>query len=69
MQDGPIQVGGALFAGFLATRGMLPKLTFDGKPIDEMDRELRHAEAVFGSFKRYAGFAIHHYETYRAKFD
>lgn len=64
----PIPVAGTAepYAGFIATHGMLPKLTFDGKTLGDMNRELEQAEAAFGRFKRYAGVAIHHYETYRA---
>ena len=46
----------------------LPKLTFDGRSNAEMDRELAIAHDAFASDPSYAGFAIHHYLPYRARF-
>jgi hypothetical protein len=55
--------------GFRATAIMLPKLTFAMKSIEEMRRELDTAEAAWRRYSRYAGIAIHHYATYRAKIE
>ncbi|MGH8518787.1 MAG: hypothetical protein ACREUE_15155 [Panacagrimonas sp.] len=46
----------------------LPKLTFDGRTNDEMDRELGLAHAAFTRHRSYAGFAIHHYGPYRQRY-
>jgi hypothetical protein len=47
---------------------MVPKLTFAGRSNEEMDRELRAAEAAFARHRSYLGIAVHHYDTYRARF-
>ena len=33
-----------------------------------MDHELAVAQAAFTDYRSYAGFAIHHYDPYRARF-
>ncbi len=60
---------GRAFPGVRATRTMLPKLTFAGRSVAEMERELARAEAEFGRHPSYAGIAIHHYESYRLRFE
>lgn len=60
---------GRAFGGIRAIRTMPPKTTFAGRSNAEMDRELTTAERAFASFKSYAGIAIHHYESYRSRFD
>jgi len=45
-----------------------PRLTFDGTSNDQMERELAAAQAAFSGDKSYAGFAIHHYLPYLARF-
>jgi hypothetical protein len=57
---------GAAYAGVAAMRTMLPKLTFAGKTLDEMERELAAAETQFLSHSSYEGIAVHHYASYRA---
>ena len=47
----------------------LPKLTFDGRSNAQMEHELALAHAVFASDPSYAGFAIHDYASYRARFE
>ncbi len=46
----------------------LPKITFDGRSNDEMEHELGVAHEAFSGDRSYAGFAIHHYVPYRARF-
>jgi len=46
----------------------LPKLTFDGRSNAEMDHELALVDAAFIGHRSFAGFAIHHYGSYRARF-
>jgi hypothetical protein len=46
----------------------LPKLTFDGRSNAEMEHELALAHAAFAANRSYAGFAIHHYVSYRQRF-
>jgi hypothetical protein len=62
--DGP----GRAFGGLRALWTMPPKLTFAGRSNEEMDRELVIAERSFGMFAGWAGMAIHHYGSYRARF-
>lgn len=52
-----------------ASRVMLAKLTFAGRSNAEMDRELARAESAFSAHRSYAGIAIHHYDSYRVRFD
>lgn len=46
----------------------LPKLTFDGRSNAEMDDQLALVHAAFSGQKSFAGFAIHHYLSYRDRF-
>jgi hypothetical protein len=45
-----------------------PKLTFGGRSNAEMDRELALVHAAFIGHPSYAGFAIHHYASYRDRY-
>jgi hypothetical protein len=45
-----------------------PKLTFDGRSNDQMERELAAAQATFANHQSYAGFAIQNYVSYFARF-
>ena len=58
-----------LLGAVRALRVMLPKLTFAGKSNDDMERELSAADAQFAAHASYAGIAVHHWESYRARFD
>lgn len=57
------------YAGFQASILFLPKITFGHKTIEEMRSEIRMAEEEFREYEQYVRIAIHHYETYRRKFD
>ena len=71
VQLAPLSDGesGRVLPGVRATRVMLPKLTFAGRSDADMERELASAEAAFTRYSSYAGIAIHHYESYRRRFD
>ena len=55
------------YAGMVATRVMLSKVTFAQEPYEEIAAQIDAAEAFFSRSKSYAGVAIHYYKTYRAK--
>lgn len=52
---------------FHARRHMLPKLTFASRSAAEMAAELAKADAALRGYGRYAGIALHYYDTYRRK--
>ena len=53
--------------GMVATRIMLPKITFAQEPYAEIKTQTAAAEEYFSRYKSYAGTAIHYYATYRKK--
>lgn len=63
-----VDAEGRAHGGLRASRVMLPKLTFAGRTTAEMVRELGIADAAFRAHRSYVGIAIHHYESYRARF-
>ena len=65
VRDIPRPSGKSDYAGFQAKNLFLPKITFGAKTIREMRIEVRIAEEEFSTYDKYAGIAIHHYETYR----
>jgi hypothetical protein len=46
---------------------MLPKVTFGDDPPAHLERELEEAEEGFRRHPRFAGMALHYYDTYRAQ--
>ncbi len=58
--------GRLLAAGFKTTEVMLDKITFAGKSKPEMEAVLKEVAEFFRADPAFAGFAIHHYTTYRA---
>ncbi len=58
-----------VFDAVRASRIMLPKLTFAGKTNEDMERELSAAEANFATHPSYAGIAVHHWASYRSRFE
>jgi hypothetical protein len=59
VQPRSIVAGDATFAGASATVMTPPKLTFAGKSLSEMNRQLAEAETTFSAYRYYAGIAIH----------
>lgn len=55
-----------VYPGFKATTIMLPKITFADNTYDDLKAETESGEEFFAKFRCYRGFAIHHYETFRA---
>ncbi len=53
------------YPGFETTLIMLPKITFDDKTKEEMERELLAVEKYFSGNESFFGFAIHYYATYK----
>jgi hypothetical protein len=41
-----------------------PKVTFAGKSLSEMNRQLAEAETAFSAYRFYAGIAIHDYAAF-----
>ena len=60
-----IRPGTASFAGVSATLMTPATVTFAGKPLSEMTRELEQAETAFAGYRSYAGIAIHDYAAFR----
>lgn len=61
------KANGAKYVGVVATRIMLPKITFAQEPYAEIKAQTTAAEAYFSRYKSYTGTAIHYYATYRKK--
>jgi len=55
------------YAGMVATRVMLSKVTFAQESYQDIISQINAAESFFGRSKSYAGIAIHYYKTFRAK--
>lgn len=66
--DPVVDAAGRAFGAVRARQTMLPKLTFAAQSNEEMDRELGAAEAAFARHRSYLGIAVHHYDSYRARF-
>ena len=64
VQPRSIVAGDATFAGASATVMTPPKLTFAGKSLSEMNRQLAEAETTFSAYRYYAGIAIHDYAAF-----
>jgi hypothetical protein len=60
-----IRTGAGIFAAVSATLTTPPKVTFAGRPLSEMTRELERAETAFAGYRSYAGIAIHDYRAFR----
>lgn len=60
---------GRAYGGLRTSRVMLAKLTFAGRSGTDMARELAIAEAAFRQYKSYVGIAVHHYESFKARFE
>lgn len=58
-----------VYDGFLLDSIMLSKLTFADNSAAEFQIQVRAAEQYFSRYKRYAGTAIHYYETFREKLE
>lgn len=58
--------GGTSYAGLAATYTTPAKITFAGRPLAELTRELAAAERAFSGYRSYHGIAIHDYVGYRA---
>ena len=56
-----IAAGDTTFAGVFATLMTPPKITFAGKSLSEMNKQLAEAETGFSAYRSYAGIAIHDY--------
>ena len=59
-----IGAGDTTFAGVSATLMTPPKVTFAGKSLSEMNRQLAEAETAFSEYRSYAGIAIHDYAAF-----
>jgi len=59
------ETAAAAAPGFVATRMMLPKITFADDDYGYMTRQLRSAEALLAGHESYAGLAVHFYRTFR----
>ncbi|MDA1051483.1 MAG: hypothetical protein O3C40_13525 [Planctomycetota bacterium] len=55
------------YDGFLLDSTMLSKITFADDSADDFQIQVRAAEQYFSRYHRYAGTAIHYYETFRDK--
>ncbi|MBC8351658.1 MAG: hypothetical protein H8E66_06695 [Planctomycetes bacterium] len=55
------------YDGFMLDGVMLSKITFSDDSVEDFQRQVRAAEQYFGRYERYAGTAIHCYETFRDK--
>jgi len=61
------KANGGKYVGMVATRIMLPKITFAQESYAEIKAQTTAAEEYFSRYKSYAGTAIHYYATYRKK--
>lgn len=60
-----IRAGSETFAAALVTLTTPAKVTFAGRPLSDVNRELEQAEAAFAGYRSYAGMAIHDYQAFR----
>ena len=60
---------GARMPGLAGAGIMLPKVTFGDDPPETLRRELEASEAGLRRHRRFAGMALHYYDSYRAKVD
>jgi hypothetical protein len=56
---------GQQFLAFVAREEMLDRLTFAGKTEEELNGVLAEAQKELEAYPAFAGFAIHHYRSYR----
>ncbi|HUR41657.1 MAG TPA: hypothetical protein VM240_10885 [Verrucomicrobiae bacterium] len=57
--------GRKVVIGVEITPNDIPKVTFDGASEEDLERELRRVEKAYRRNPAFAGFALHHYRTYR----
>jgi hypothetical protein len=56
---------GQPFISFVAREEMLEKLTFAGKTEKDLNNVLEEAKKELAAYPAFAGFAIHHYRSYK----
>jgi len=71
LQSRPIidALTGYAYEGFLLDSIMLSKITFADDSAADFQIQVRAAEQYFRRYEKYAGTAIHYYETFRDKLE
>lgn len=60
-----VRAGSETFAAAAVTLTTPPRVTFAGRPLSDVNRELEQAETAFAGYRGYAGMAIHDYQAFR----